>query len=347
MLRWPGRFGGRRTILRSYSTDDVEGRSRLAYWTDLHWECFCPVAITPASADDFRARFSIGTVGSLAIAETNSMPAALEHDERHLVESPAKRFSMLMALDGTIQVSHRGNKIALEPGDWTLLDRLASSHLSFHAPNRAISVHVPQMALDRFLPTRTDLCGRAMRGGMGFGSTLRSAVMSVWERMHGDIEPSAETILVDVLLRLIAASCALEHKEEPSGKTIASARKTQIRHFIEAHLRDADLSVERIAHSLDISPRYVRMIFATESESVTAYILRRRLERCAEIIVDPLLQHRTLTETAFEWGFSNMAHFSRAFKRHFGVSPTEFRSSREAIAADAAQISDWRRARSA
>lgn len=30
-------------------------------------------------------------------------------------------------------------------------------------------------------------------------------------------------------------------------------------------------------------------------------------------------------QIAFSWGFSNGAHFSRVFREHTGLSPTEFR----------------------
>ena len=34
---------------------------------------------------------------------------------------------------------------------------------------------------------------------------------------------------------------------------------------------------------------------------------------------------RTISEIAFAWGFSSSAHFSRAFRKRFGVTPTAFR----------------------
>ena len=34
---------------------------------------------------------------------------------------------------------------------------------------------------------------------------------------------------------------------------------------------------------------------------------------------------RTITEIAFSWGFNNAAHFSRVFREHAGLPPSDFR----------------------
>ncbi len=58
---------------------------------------------------------------------------------------------------------------------------------------------------------------------------------------------------------------------------------------------------------------------------VTDFIRVRRLERCRIELCDPRRAERNITEIAFCWGFSDSAHFSRSFKRQFGVSPRMFR----------------------
>ncbi len=57
------------------------------------------------------------------------------------------------------------------------------------------------------------------------------------------------------------------------------------------------------------------------------YILRRRLEEsvCALTCVPP--QQRTLTEIALELGFGSVTHFGRAFRRCYGMTPSEYRLS--------------------
>jgi AraC-like DNA-binding protein len=117
----------------------------------------------------------------------------------------------------------------------------------------------------------------------------------------------------------------MEHKITVNESAVKNVRKVQIKRFVETHLRDADLSVRAVAASMNVSPRYIHRVFADEDESLMRYILRRRLEECALQLGSRLWHGHTVTETAVDWGFSSMAHFSRSFKEHFGVSPTEFR----------------------
>ena len=116
-----------------------------------------------------------------------------------------------------------------------------------------------------------------------------------------------------------------EHRASVDDSAIKSTRKTQVKRFVEARLQDSDLAVGSIALSMQISARHLHRIFSDEEEGLGEYILRRRLEECARRFRTPLWQSRTITEIAMDWGFSSMAHFSRAFKARFGVSPTDFR----------------------
>jgi AraC-like DNA-binding protein len=67
------------------------------------------------------------------------------------------------------------------------------------------------------------------------------------------------------------------------------------------------------------------MVFTAEGEGIAEYIRRRRLEECASQLRNAVWQGRSITDTAFAWGFSSMAHFTRAFKERFAVTPTEYR----------------------
>jgi AraC-like DNA-binding protein len=95
--------------------------------------------------------------------------------------------------------------------------------------------------------------------------------------------------------------------------------------FIEQHLRDPELTPSIIADRLKISSRYLRMIFAANSETPSAYILRRRLEECASRLGDPRWRGHSITEIAFSWGFNSAPHFTRSFRDRFDASPRCYR----------------------
>jgi hypothetical protein len=94
-----------------------------------------------------------------------------------------------------------------------------------------------------------------------------------------------------------------------------------------------------------MSPRYLRAIFATSNETVSAYILRRRLEECARELADPRARAGSITEIAFGWGFNSAPHFTRSFRERYGMSPRQYRTCGASRASRRARTRGARRAR--
>jgi riboflavin biosynthesis pyrimidine reductase len=111
-----------------------------------------------------------------------------------------------------------------------------------------------------------------------------------------------------------------------NGATQREAFKDRIRDYIGQHLRDPALSLDRIAEVLRCSKRHLHQAFADEEVTLAQFILQRRLQACMRDLRNPLHQPRTITDIAFSWGFNNGAHFSRVFREHAGLSPSDFRA---------------------
>jgi len=79
-----------------------------------------------------------------------------------------------------------------------------------------------------------------------------------------------------------------------------------------------------ISQYIGLSPRYLNSLFAEESTSLMRYVWQRRLTQCRKDLVNPVCTGQRLHQIAFRWGFNNAAHFSRAFKQQFGVTPSDF-----------------------
>ncbi|HUQ54848.1 helix-turn-helix transcriptional regulator [Lentzea sp.] len=84
-------------------------------------------------------------------------------------------------------------------------------------------------------------------------------------------------------------------------------------------LVDPDLSPNTIAAALNVSPRTLHRAFSGERMSVMGYVRERRLERAKSELTSTSW---TISEIAARWNFADSSHFTKAFKRTFGVSPT-------------------------
>jgi AraC-like DNA-binding protein len=107
------------------------------------------------------------------------------------------------------------------------------------------------------------------------------------------------------------------------SKYLSPAQQLKIREFIDGHL-DMDLSIERLASEVNISPyHFARLFRETFGMPPHRYVIKVRIERAAHLLQSE--QHRTITDIALETGFSSHAHFTSAFKRHMGRTPAFWR----------------------
>lgn len=65
-----------------------------------------------------------------------------------------------------------------------------------------------------------------------------------------------------------------------------------------------------------------RMFSAVEGRTIESYMMALRTERVKELIK---YEQMSLSEIAFEAGYSSVAHMSRSFKQQTGMTPGEFR----------------------
>lgn len=100
---------------------------------------------------------------------------------------------------------------------------------------------------------------------------------------------------------------------------------TQATAFIESRLADPELSVSDIAQAMNLSQRHLSRVFSASDTTVTQVIQRQRLERACKMLTSPEAAHLTAAEVAARSGFVSASHFSRVFRSHFGMSPTEAR----------------------
>jgi AraC-like DNA-binding protein len=313
------------SILRTYSTDEAGRRSRLTYWNDLHCDLFAPIEVKPVDCEGFNAALTIGELGQLTLVSTSSCAAQIERTAKHVEHIDSRLVFLLMPLDGPLRSTHYGRQIELAEGDLVMTESLSPSRTTFSEQNRSIGVLMPYELLARHIPDAETVFGVRLSGNRGLGQLVGTMLRALWAQAERGLPAELGGSLAKSLLDLVAAAYSMEHRTAASESSVAASRRAQIKRFIERHLRDSDLTVQSISAAFGLSPRYMRSVFSSEGESISEYIMRRRLEECAHQLRSLPWNGRSITETAFDWGFSNMAHFTRSFKRQFAATPTQYR----------------------
>lgn len=97
----------------------------------------------------------------------------------------------------------------------------------------------------------------------------------------------------------------------------------EIQSVISDHLKDVDLNVAKIAKELHSSLRQTyRNIQALTGMTPVEYINSLRLSKARELLRSS--PHLTIEGIATEVGFKSRSYFSKLFKKHYGISPSEY-----------------------
>lgn len=90
-----------------------------------------------------------------------------------------------------------------------------------------------------------------------------------------------------------------------------------------------ELPAEEVAAVAGFSPQHFREVFRQATgQTLARYIRRRRLSHAALALVRT---ERPVTEIAIEYGFGSHDTFTRAFRREFGATPSDFRARRRPV----------------
>ncbi len=107
---------------------------------------------------------------------------------------------------------------------------------------------------------------------------------------------------------------------------IRAARLNAIKSDILENLRQRSFSIHGVASRHGITVNYVRQLFAAEGTSFTNFILQQRLAAAHLMLRDARFADRDISAVAFEVGFGDLPNFNRAFRRRYGVKPSEIRA---------------------
>ena len=132
--------------------------------------------------------------------------------------------------------------------------------------------------------------------------------------------------LIDNVRRLRGKfSGALKQEEKVENldmKDNNDALMDRVMMIINEHLQDPDFKVEKLADMVGVSRAHLHRKMKEITGIPTGDFIRDlRLEQAARLLKE---KKTNVTQVAYTVGFNNPTYFSTAFKRHFGMPPTEY-----------------------
>ncbi len=89
---------------------------------------------------------------------------------------------------------------------------------------------------------------------------------------------------------------------------------------------DCNISLEDLSRKVGMSPNYFSATFKEKTgKTFIEYRTELKMKKATELLCQPV---KSITDITFEVGYTDITHFTRTFKKHTGVTPSEFREQR-------------------
>jgi acetamidase/formamidase/AraC-like DNA-binding protein len=232
---------------------------------------------------------------------------------------------LTLHLEGEAMLVDEARQTLVDSGDIVFGPTGATGGLSLKSDFRQLLVTIPREAFRSCLPTPLSLRVGRLPGNSGIGHVFSGMLGSVADRI--DQLTAAQLRPIEIALSEFLVSNLTDPDEFVANANAACARTTlhRLSRHIESWLGDPSLCVDAVAAQLGVSTRHLQKLFESVGETFTHYVRLRRLERCRADLVNPLFAHLSISDVCFRWSFSDAAHFSRAFREQYRVSPRAYR----------------------
>jgi AraC family transcriptional regulator, positive regulator of tynA and feaB len=307
-----------------FSTQALHPRDRFDFWHDVASKNVVSHDSQPQSRRDFHAEFERGALAEISILRFQNSPMQVLGAKRHIAKAETDEFLFCRQVHGALSFEQDGRDVRLKAGDMTLIDPMLPYIGRFETDSKLLVIKIPR----RLLEIRTGKLQALTAVGMARDDAecgLTSSFLATLPEYTRKLSPTAHEMLREQALDLIALCLAKAADERPRLSSGRSVILLNIRAAVEARLADPNLDVKTIAEAVGVSVRYANALLAFENTSLRRLIQTRRLMRCQKALEDPLQSARTVSEIAYSWGFSDMTHFGRVFKKEQGILPREYR----------------------
>jgi two-component system response regulator YesN len=141
-----------------------------------------------------------------------------------------------------------------------------------------------------------------------------------------------EALLPRDTIRSYFRLCAVRRLEEGAYRIMETMRGArtqpamkailQIKAYIEAHYKE-QINLQELADIVAMNKSYMCTLFKQETNmTIWSYIVAERMKNARNLLMQT---KDRVYEVANEVGYEDVNYFSQLFKKHFGMSPNDFK----------------------
>jgi AraC family transcriptional activator of tynA and feaB len=303
--------------------DEVAGSDRPDRWEGLLSQTHLPwtVKVTKQRSDgDYEAWVRRQWIDDLALVDCECGPCAGSRGRAELSGTDGEYVAVLITRSGSETVAQEGAEAYMRPGDAVAWDSTRPARFEVWEPLAKRSLLIPRSALDE-VSGRAWTSAGVLLDGKAPAVRLLIGYLDALSRTLPDLSMSGVSAARNATLELFIG--ALQPGGSVDSSTVGPALRANMERWIERHLLDGEVTSAAIAAAHNVSVRTVYRVFEMTDETVGEVVRVRRLAKARRDLMEG---GEPISAIAYRWRFSDSSHFSKAFKAHYGVSPSEYRA---------------------
>ena len=307
------------------STRAIPDCDRLPFWRETIGKMFMPLECSTSLETSFSAELQHAPVGALELMTMTASAHQVIRSACLARKSDADYFMVSYQISGQGFLRQGEKESKQSAGDFVLYDSTRPFEMGYNAEFSKHILRIPRSLLKAHLSSPERLCGLTISAKSSpsilLGGMLRSLTENNDEMAAQVLDPIA-----NALIELVVGGLqSLPQAQQCEASKLQTFHLSRVKNYVLQNLGEPSLNVEKIALDLKMSVSSLYRIFEKEEQPLSQWIWSQRLQLCQRDLKNPALRGKNIGDIAFDWGFSNCTHFSRAFKRETGITPKEFR----------------------
>jgi AraC-like DNA-binding protein len=311
--------------MERFSTSGIPARDRLAVVNEVVARHIAGRRFRPVAGSELDVEIvAFGLPDRLTVAAAHYSPMIGSRSADLLEDGRDDYLLTLHTQDHEVSVDG-GRPVQVAAGEMMLVSDGVRSQC--HLPDTIVKVLslsrrklrdlAPQVELEAFHHAPVAAPGLALLAG--YADLLRAAPPQLAEE-----QALASSHLYDLVAFLLDRLVRGGAARTVSG--IRAARLALVRKDIRARLTDPEFDLAEAARRQGVSSRYIQQLFAGEGTSFSDVLREQRLDLTFRLLGEAAPRGRSISEIAFDAGFSDLSTFNRAFRRRFGLTPSDVRA---------------------
>jgi AraC-like DNA-binding protein len=314
-----------------WDTGDTRPTEQFSYYREAICQAFMNLTPEAPRVSHFQAKVESIRLGEGAVNRVFFPEHTVRRSAADIASSTESCFYLNLELAGRCRMLQGARDVSITRGQVGIIDSERQlTLLHDRGPSLGVvSFWVPAGALRERLPAGFDFEAERVSDDPHVGhlivETARALNASILRIPAADADR-----LFGVLLDLVALSLSrCSRAQTAEASSFADATWLSLQRTIHDRIRKPGLTVAAVAATVGISERYVHKLMERSGTTFSDYVMARRLDGAAADLRDAAFVGQEIGTIAFDWGFSDLSHFTRRFKQRFGCRPRDWRGRRE------------------